>query len=213
MKKIIGLMALLFWAMAAWAETPREIVSRMETTCEAHEGEGMIMIVDLKVPILGTVTTKCYYLGDKSRMDAKMMGAEVITWDDGETMWSYNSKKNEIEIKDQTVEANAQSGGDLELFSNIAEGYDIVLKKETNEAWYFQCKKSKANKEKDAPKSMDLTIDKNTYYPLSLSTKMSGMTLTMRNLSFGVTEQQVTFNPKDYPDAAVVDKRQPKAEE
>lgn len=211
MRKIISILAVITWAMTAWAQTPQEIVARMEATLDTHEDDGLIMTVDLKVPILGAVTTKCYYLGEKSRMEARMMGAEMTTWTDGETMWTYNSKKNEIEIKDQT--ASIESGGDTELFSDIAEGYDIILKKETDKTWQFQCKKSKSNKEKDAPKSMDLVIDKGTYYPVSLSTKISGMTLTMRDLDFGVTDQQVSFDPSAFPDATVVDRRQPKTEE
>ena len=31
--------------------------------------------------------------------------------------------------------------------------------------------------------------------------------MTLHDISFGVTEKQVTFNPKDYPTAKIVDKR------
>ena len=31
--------------------------------------------------------------------------------------------------------------------------------------------------------------------------------MTMRNITFGVSEEQVTFNQADYPDAKVIDKR------
>ena len=50
-------------------------------------------------------------------------------------------------------------------------------------------------------------VEKRTYNPLSLTTKMKGVTLTMRDLSFNVTEKQVTFDQKNYPDAKIVDKR------
>ena len=78
---------------------------------------------------------------------------------------------------------------------------------ETDKAWYFECRKSKSNKDKDAPKTINLAVAKGTYYPVSLSTKAKGVTLSLRNISFGVSENKVTFNPKDYPDATVVDKR------
>ena len=47
----------------------------------------------------------------------------------------------------------------------------------------------------------------NDYYPVSLSAKISGITMTMRDISFGVTEKQVTFNAADFPGIAIVDKR------
>jgi outer membrane lipoprotein-sorting protein len=93
------------------------------------------------------------------------------------------------------------------MFSGITDGYDVTLKKETADAWYFLCKKSKTNTDKDDPKSIDLVVAKGTYYPVSLKAKLSGVTMTLRDVSFGVTEQQVTFNPKDYPTATIVDKR------
>jgi hypothetical protein len=36
---------------------------------------------------------------------------------------------------------------------------------------------------------------------------MAGASVTMRDISFGVTEKQVTFDAKQYPGATIVDKR------
>jgi hypothetical protein len=33
------------------------------------------------------------------------------------------------------------------------------------------------------------------------------VTLTLRNISFGVTEKQVNFNAADFPDVKITDKR------
>ena len=57
---------------------------------------------------------------------------------------------------------------------------------------------------------MTLVVSKGNYYPVSLSTKIEGMAFTMRNISFNVSEEKVTFNAKDYPDAKIVDKRRTK---
>jgi hypothetical protein len=54
---------------------------------------------------------------------------------------------------------------------------------------------------------MTVVVANGSYYPISLSTKMSGITITMRGISFGVTEKQVTFNKSEYPNAKIVDKR------
>ena len=54
---------------------------------------------------------------------------------------------------------------------------------------------------------MDLVVAKDSYYPRSLSTRVSGVSVTMRDMVFDVTESQVTFNPADYPGVTVKDER------
>ena len=205
MKKILCFIAFIVNAAIAVAQTPQEIVSRMEAELEKHEKEGVIMTVDAKVPVLGTMSTRTYSLGDKARIEAKMMDVDIITWTDGKTVWAYNSKKNEVEIS--TQEGDTESEGDVEMFSGITDGYDVTLDQETAKDWLFICKKSKSNKDKDAPKKMELVVAKGSYMPISLKTKVSGITITMRDISFGVTEKKVTFNAKDYPGVTIVDKR------
>ena len=205
MKKLLSIIFFVAMAAVAVAQTPQEIISRMETEMEKHEKEGIVMTVDAKISILGTVTTKTYSLGDKMRSEGKMMGIEIITWTDGNTEWSYNSKTNEVKIS--TQEESSETEGDAEMFSDITDGYDVTIDKETDKAWYLLCKKSKSNKDKDDPKKIELAIAKKTYMPISLKTKMSGVTITMRDISFGVTEKQVTFDAKNYPGVKVVDKR------
>ena len=198
------LLAIAF-AVAALAQTPEEIVSRMEAEMDKHENDGIIMTVDVKIPILGTMTTKTYSLGDKLRVEGKMMGVDIVTWSDGVTEWTYDSKTNTIEITKE--KAKDSSEGDAEMFQGLTDGYDVSISKETADAWHILCKKTKANTDKDAPKTVNLVIAKSNYYPLSLSAKVSGVTMTMRDIAFGVTEKQVTFDPREYPTAKIEDKR------
>ena len=93
------------------------------------------------------------------------------------------------------------------MFSGIIEGYEIILKDETDDAWYLLCRKLRSNRDKDAPKSMDLVVAKGSYYPVSLRATVSGITLTMRDIAFGVSESMVTFNPSDYPGVKILDNR------
>lgn len=205
LKKLFSIICFLGVASVLVAQTPQEILSRMDAEMDKHEKEGIIMTVDTKVPIIGTMTAKTYTLGDKTRMEASMMGMDIITWTDGKTSWTYNSKKNEVEISKQ--DGSSESEGDAEMFNGITDGYDVTIAKETAKTWELLCKKSKSNKDKDAPKKMELVVAKGTYMPVSLKTKVSGIGITMRNISFGVTEKQVTFNVNDYPGATIVDKR------
>ena len=206
MKRLMTFLSAIVFVVVAFAQTPEEIIAKMEAELDKHEAEGIIMTIDMKIPIIGTMTTKAYTLGDKMRVEGSMMGVSLVTWTDGVTEWTWDSKKNEIEIKKEDPKKKAEEA-DAAMFSGITDGYDVTLKKETADAWYFLCKKSKTNTEKDDPKSMDLVVAKGTYYPVSLKAKLSGVTMTLRDVSFGVTEQQVTFNPKDYPTATIVDKR------
>lgn len=203
-KLVLAFMAVLAAVLAAVAQTPKEIVDRMEATMNAHEKEGVIMTVDLKLLIVGTTTSKSYMLGNKTRVEMKMMGVQIITWSDGEKDWTYISKDNTLTI--EKSKGDASEAGDTEMFSGITDGYDVTLKKETADAWYFLCKKSKSNKEKDDPKTIDLVISKKNYYPLSLKASVSGMTMTMREISFGVTEADVTCDPSKFPGVKIIRK-------
>ena len=201
------MVAALLLSVMAFAQTPQEIVSRMEEAMEKHEKEGIVMTMDIKIPILGTMSTKTYVLGDKYKSEGGMMGVKIVTWSDGTTTWTYDGKKDEITIEDTAHAKPDENKGDTEMFTGVADGYDVSLKKETDDAWYLLCKKSKDNKEKDDPKTMDLVVAKGTYYPVSISAKVSGVSVKIYDVSFGVSDKQVTFNKADYPRATTVDKR------
>jgi outer membrane lipoprotein-sorting protein len=206
MKRILTLFAALAVALSVSAQTAEEIIARMEKAFDVQETDGLYMTIDIKMPLLGTMSTKAWSLGKKTRIEARMMGKQMITWTDGTTEWTYDEDKNEIEIKDDTG-SSSEDSGDAEMFTGITDGYDVSIKKETADSWTIHCKKSKNNKEKDDPKNMELVVAKGTYFPKSLSAKMSGVSMTMRDLSFNVTEEQVTFDPKKYPGAKVIDNR------
>ena len=209
MKKLFLTVLSLALAAASFAQTPQEIISQMEKKMASfdYEKEGLSMIMDLKMPILGTFSAKVQTRGDKSRMEMQKGDAHNITWSDDKTEWNYDVTKNVIEIKNVEKKSSSKSEGDVEMFNGITDGYDVSIEKETDKFWYLKCKKSKSNKDKDDPKTMDLVVEKGTYNPKSLSAKMKGVTVTMRDLTFGVSEKAVTFNQADYPGVSIVDKR------
>ena len=207
MKRLFTLIAALAVALASFAQTPEEIVDRMSEAMEQLEDNGLRMTMDIKIPILGTMSTVAWSLGDKMRMEAEAMGKKIITWMDNDTEWTYTADDNTVTISNRDAKKTSSEQENMQMFESVTEGYDVFLKKETDQAWYLQCKKNKSNTNKDDPKTMDLVIAKGTYHPISLSAKVSGITVTMRDLSFNVSEKQVTFNKADYPGAKIVDKR------
>ena len=207
MKKLLTLLAVLTFALASFAQTPEEIADKMSEVMDNLEDNGLRMTMDIKIPILGTMSTTAWSLGEKMRMEAEMLGKKIITWMDENTEWTYVVEENIVTIENRDPKNPSSEQENMKMFESVTEGYDVFLKKETDTAWYLQCKKNKSNKNKDDPKTMDIVVAKGTYYPISLSAKVSGVTVTMRNLDFNVTEKQVTFNKSDYPGVRVVDKR------
>lgn len=208
MKKIIAIISFIALATSAMAQTAEEIITRMDAEMSKHnESEGFAMTMDMKIIFIGTISSRSYILGDKMRIEANRDGKDFITWSDGKTEWSYDSEKNEIEITNAKPKEKSEAESDAKMFTGITEGYDVKIDKETPTEWHIRCKRSKSNPDKDAPKKMDLVVAKGTYWPVSLSTSVTAATVTMRDLSFGVTEKQVTFDEKDYPGVKIVDKR------
>ena len=208
MKRVFSLIAILAFALPALAQTPEEIISKMESELQKHkDSKTLYMVMDLDMPIVGEVSSTSYMWHDKFRVDALVKGETVTTWTDGKTEWTYIAKNNEIIVNNAKPKTKSATDGDVGMFSGITEGYDVTMTKETSDAWYFKCKKSKSNKDKDAPKTMDLAVKKGNYYPKSLSFKAMGISMTMRDISFDVTEKQATFDAANYPGATITDKR------
>ena len=209
MKRFFALLTALVLAGAAYAQTAEEIVAKMDAAMEQVSAEnGFRMTMDIKIPILGTMSSDAWSLGDKMRLEAQMMGKKLVTWQDGQTEWTYDAGENTITIENQDKTKKSDEKENMKMFQSATEGYDVSIAKETAESWTIKCKKNRFNTNKDDPKDMEIVIAKDTYYPMSLSAKVDLVTVTMRNLKFNVTEQEVTFNKADYPGATIIDKRQ-----
>ena len=208
MKRFFALLTALTLAVAAYAQTAEEIVAKMDAAMEQVSAEnGFRMTMDIKIPILGTMSSDAWSLGDKMRLEAQMMGKKLVTWQDGQTEWTYDAGENTITIENQDKTKKSDEKENMKMFQSATEGYDVSIAKETSSAWTIKCKKNRFNTNKDDPKNMEIVIAKDTYYPMSLSAKVDLVTVTMRNLKFNVTEEEVTFNKADYPGATIIDKR------
>lgn len=208
MKRLFAIISFIALATTAMAQTAEEIVSRMNAEISKHnESEGFAITMDMKIILVGTISSRSYVLGDKMRLEANKDGKDFVTWSDGKTEWSYDSETNEIEITNAKPKEKSDKDSNTKMFKDVTEGYDVRIDKETATEWHIRCKRSKSNPDKDAPKRMDLVVAKGTYWPVSLTTSVTAASVTMRDISFGVTESQVTFNEKDYPGVKIVDKR------
>ena len=205
MKKVFTFFAALLTATALFAQTAEEIVARMDEVTDQFEAEGFSMIMDMKIPIVGTFSTTMYTLGDKYKASITIMGKELITWSDGKTDWEYDASKNTLTISNAT---SSDAEDSMNTLNGITDGYDVKLKKETADAWHIQCTKSKTNTNKDDPKKMDLVVAKGTYLPISHTVTIDGVKVILHDFAKGVTEEEVTFDPSKYATAEIIDKRE-----
>ena len=213
MKKTLALVVAVLAASLSLslAQTPQEIVARMDETFSGKEAEGISLRLEMKLPIIGTVATRIGTRGDKTRIEGEYQGVTFTSWTDETTTWTYSPKENELTITPLDLKNKKESDAqqdNLKMLDDVTQGYDLSLKDETDAAWHILCTRSRSNKDKDAPKTMDLYVAKGSYFPLSLSTKKSGVTIKMSEFKFGISEREVTFHPEDIPaDAKITDKR------
>ena len=208
MKRFFALLAACVLAVAAYAQTAEEIIARMDQVMDqVDESGGLRMTMDIKIPILGTMSSKAWALGDKMRLEAEMSGKKIVSWQDGRTEWTYDAGENTITIENQDQTKKSDKKENMKMFQSATEGYDVSIAKETDTAWTIKCRKNRSNTNKDDPKNMEIVVAKGTYYPVSLSAKVDLVTVTMRDLQFQVSEKDVTFNRADYPGATIIDKR------
>ena len=120
MKKLFSVIVSLVFALSVWAQSAEAILAKMEEAINQHEKEGVAMVVETKVPVVGTVRMKSLMLGDKVRMETKILGHQIIIWDDGETEYTLDAKKKELDIV-KSSGVSAQDSGDMGMFSGITE--------------------------------------------------------------------------------------------
>ena len=203
----ICIAALLASVAISFAQTPEEIIERMDSEMKKADEMGLAITMDLTIPIIGKTSAAMRVRGDKSRTEMSIKDVKETLWMDKTTMWTYSSTSNEVVIESRKNDSKNSQEENIEMFSGITEGYDVKLEKETADTWQFRCDKSKSNTNKDDPKKMTLIVSKKDYMPISLSTKVKGITVTMRDAKLGVSESEVTFNASSLPSVTITDKR------
>jgi outer membrane lipoprotein-sorting protein len=190
------------------AQTPEEVVERMNAEIRKGDSHGMSFDLVMSIPILGEFRSTNYTLGDKLKIELFAKGNKVTSWNDGTTEWEYDPEKNEVKITNAKPEEEKNNSGDTDLVTGVSEGYDLSFDRKTDDkVWYIVCKKNKSNKDKDDPKRIDLAVSKADYSVIYMKTKAKGIGISMENFKVGVTKKEVTFNPADYPNAKIVDER------
>ena len=201
------LLTALLASTALSAQTPEEILARMDRETDRFDAEGFSMVMEIRLPILGAFATTVYTRGDKYKMVTTVKDETVINWSDGVTDWQYEPSKNEVTIEPRKAGTTSDAESNKKMIDSVTQGYDVRLKGQTDEVWQFRCTKSRDNTDKDDPKNMDLVVSKSTYLPVSIKASMHGVTVTLRDFGVGIDEKDITFDPAQYPGAKITDKR------
>ena len=200
--------AIVLASVSLGAQTATEIIERMTREMSRGDAEGMSMTFVMKVPILGDISSYSMSRGDKSKIEISGKEKNVVIWTDATTKWEYDLEAGEITVSEkETSSGEASNNSDISRFENIKEGYNLVLEREDEEAWYITCKKKKENKDKNDFKKMNVVVAKGTFLPLELSGSEMGFKISIQDVSIGVSDAEVTFRASDYPGIKITDNR------
>ena len=207
LRLLSALITALLFATGTFAQTAEEILAKVDAQVNQPTDEGFFMVMEMKIPLIGTVGTDVYSRGDKVRMEINKDGKRSVTYIDGETHWDYDSSTNTVTIKTVKKDQPSEAKENMEMLKGVADGYTPKIQKETSDAWYIRCTKNKNNADKNDPKRMDLVVLKPDYRLKSVSANASILTITMRDFTYGIPESKVTFSADEFPGATIVDER------
>ena len=203
MKRIIILIATaLAFAVAASAQTAEEIAAKMEQELAKGDTLGISFTFDMKIPLIGTASTRLSYLGDKDRMDINFKDDVKTVWRDKDTTWTYENNTVTVQSEPRKEDKDNRS-----MFKGLTNGYKVSIKGETADTWQIRCKKDKSNTDKDAPSKKTIFVSKETFLPVTYPLKKGAFKMTARDYVLGVSEDEVTFTPDKVNGAPITDKR------
>ena len=130
---------------------------------------------------------------------------EASVWYNGNTQWTYMKKTEEVNINTPTEAQQAQMNP-YTFISLYKTGYTLGMKsiKSGYEIHLVATDKKKSIKE------MYITVNSKTYLPtlVRISNGKTWTNITINNFkTVNLKDQHFTFNPKDFPQAEIIDLR------
>ena len=163
-----------------------------------HE-RGAMMDYQATIGGIYTIKAKMFYRGNKKQLVTK----KHITWFDGEKYWVLDRRKNEVQIKQKKKE---NTGGMEDWFKMAKTNCTFTMKEQKDGYRVLVKNRDKAAKIKEAT----VLIDKNTFKPIWLKCRFFLINITVHINEFktmNLSEDVFHFNPKDYPNAKVVNEK------
>ena len=152
--------------------------------------------------------------GEKTNASGKIMikgnkfmatTPEATVWYNGKTQWTYMKSTEEVNVSNPTESQQAQMNP-YKFITLYQKGYDLSMKTLTG-AYEIHLKAKDA---KQSIKEMYITVNSKTYLPSLVKMQQGGKWSTISISNFkaqNLSDALFTFNPKQYPDAEVIDLR------
>ncbi|MGM9703352.1 MAG: LolA-like putative outer membrane lipoprotein chaperone [Prevotella sp.] len=195
MKKILQTLALLLLAVAASAQTARQVLDK--TAVALSNKGGITASFSIKGGVSGTISVK----GRKFQASTP----QGIVWFDGKTQWTYVEQNGEVNVSNPTA-AELQAINPYNFIHLYRNGYKAELKDVGN---LYQIHLV-ATGNGQSIGEMFIRVDKNTYAPTILSMREGKNWTTITVGSFkkaNLADSYFTFPSKDYPQAEIIDLR------
>ena len=123
MKRFLLTVAALFAVTALFAQTNEEILARMDAELATLDSNGFSMIMELKIPILGSYSTNMYTRGNKTKALVDVKGEKTILWSDSVTDWEYDVNKNELTISNAKSSKSSSDDSMSAVLTMSGQGY------------------------------------------------------------------------------------------
>lgn len=201
-KNIITLAIAALMAMSAGAQTANKAKSILDKTA-AIVGNKSGASANFKITGTksGTLSGRIFIKGNKF----KATTPTASMWFNGTTQWTYMNDTEEVNV-------SSPSEGQQVMMNP----YNFIMLYKTGYALSSKTLKGayevylKANDNKRAIKEMYITINSKTYLPSQVKMLLNGKWQTVSISNFkteNLSDATFTFNPKQYPDAEIIDLR------
>ena len=201
-KNIITLAIAALMAMSAGAQTATKAKSILDKTA-AIVGNRSGASANFKITGTnsGTLSGRIFIKGNKF----KATTPNASMWFNGTTQWTYMNDTEEVNVSSPTEGQQA-----------MMNPYNFIMLYKTGYALSSKTLKGayevylKANDSKRAIKEMYITINSKTYLPSQVKVLQGGKWQTVSISNFkteNLSDAIFTFNPKQYPDAEIIDLR------
>lgn len=214
MNRIIYILATFFLlALPTMAQKEAEAKAVLEKTTKAFKQANGIE-ADFTLTPYQRGVAQGEMKGSIQLMDEnfRLTTPQMVTWFNGKTQWTYLPTNEEVNVSNPTRE-ELESINPLAFLTLYKKGYACQLGSKTN----YQGKnitevKLTAEEFNKQWSNLTLYIDRTTHLPLYIKLKEAGkdyheITISNYRQGMGWKKSHFTFDPKQYPDAEVIDLR------
>ncbi len=156
----------------------------------------------------GSVSGTMCMQGEKFQMTT----ADMVTWYNGETQWSYVKANEEVNVSVPTPEER-QSMNPYAFVNLYKDGYDYTIKETTLRGKPCYEVTLTAKDKRKSLRTIILDIDQQTYAPMCVRMQQSDngnwtrIAIHQFHTGQSFEAKDFEFNPKDFPQAEIIDLR------